>query len=301
MGKALVAGNWTQLGETMWRRGSLRCAVRTHEVHPQDVRAGRAMPASYRHVEVTVCSDGYRSAGPGEADLPWKVLAGGMRVKDRRGEPEIVTDLSGLADFLPFQVEVGCGMSVEAGIPALHRLHEVYRVTDRSDDSFVLSPEADTFLTELLGAPEAKLPELVEMFGACLRAEPTPAHRVLRSLARAGHLVGPVITNNFDGLFDRLGMQECYVRRYDEQVPDVPFLPEAPALLVVGSHADRRRVQARARRRGLKVFFLDPEGFEDNGVWHPYPVEGAREGDVLCRRPATPALTEFAALLGADK
>ncbi|MET9658134.1 hypothetical protein [Streptomyces sp. NPDC006510] len=296
--QALAAGGWAELGEATWRRGSLRCTVAVHDVHPQDVRAGRRMPDGYRHVEVTVRSVGYRPAGPQETELPWKVLAGGMRVKDRRGDPEIAADLSGLADFLPFQVEVGCGMSVEAGIPALHRLHEVYRVTDRADGSFVLSPGADTFLTELLGTPQEKLPELVEMFGACLVAEPTPGHRVLRALARAGHLVGPVITNNFDGLFTRLGMQECYVRRYDEQVPDVPFRPEARALLVIGSHADRRRVQARARERGLKVFFLDPEGFEERGIFRPYPIEGAREGDVLCRREATPALTELATLLG---
>jgi hypothetical protein len=85
-------------------------------------------------------------------DRPWDVLAGGMRIKDRRGNPTIVEDLSALADYLPFQVEVGCGTSVEAGIPPLHRLHEIYRVTARHDntpgakDPFILNAGSDVLL-----------------------------------------------------------------------------------------------------------------------------------------------------------
>ena len=136
--------------------------------------------------------------------------------------------------------------------------------------------------------------ELVEMFRACFLAEPSPGHLALRQLVEAGALVGPVITNNFDGLAARVGLPECYVRRYDQQVPDVPFLPEARALLVVGSHADRRKVQDRARQRGLPVFFVDPEGFREGDAFVPYLVEGAREGDRICRREAGELLTAFA-------
>jgi hypothetical protein len=53
-----------------------------------------------------------------EADLPadapsrpWQVLAGGKRVKGRRGNPTLIDSLAPLAEHLPFQV--GCGTSVE--------------------------------------------------------------------------------------------------------------------------------------------------------------------------------------------
>lgn len=63
------------------------------------------------------------------------------------------------------------------------------------------------------------------MYRACFTASPTPALRALRQLADAGHLVGPVITNNFDALAARAGLAEHCVRRYDEIIPDVPLLP----------------------------------------------------------------------------
>ncbi|MEO7194978.1 MAG: Sir2 family NAD-dependent protein deacetylase [Pseudonocardiaceae bacterium] len=297
--QALADGGWRSGAPgNEWARGDLRCEVSEYGAHPQDERAGRRLAGGYGALDVVVTSADYLPP-PQVRDLPWDVLAHGMRVKDRRQSPTEVPDLSMLDRYLPFQVEVGCGMSVEAGVPALHRLHEIYQVTNRTTHCFVLSPQADTFLSELLTEPEAKLPELVEMFVACFTAEPTPGHAALRSLADAGHIIGPVITNNFDGLTDRVGLEELYVRRYDQQIPPVSFLPQARALLVVGSHADRRRVQARARDRGMMVFFLDTEGFWEDGRFVSYPVEGARDGDVLCRRPAGVTLSELVAQLGA--
>ncbi|NNH76047.1 hypothetical protein HLB23_40430 [Nocardia uniformis] len=295
--ESLRTGGWQAAGGE-WIRDDLCCTVTEHHEHPEDRRAGRRLPLGYRCAEVVIRSRNYRPS-PQVARLPWTVLDGGMRVKDRRGNPQLVPDLSELGQLLPFQVEVGCGMSVEAGIPPLHRLHEIYRVTDRRTGAFVLDVGSDDFLTDLLTDPEARMPVLTEMFRACLRAEPTRAHAALASLAGAGHLVGPVITNNFDGLHVRAGLDECYVRRYDEAVPLVPLLPQARALLVVGSHADRRKVQARARDHGMRVIFLDPEGFHgSDGRWTPYPLEGVRDRDLLCRREAGTALPELARRLG---
>lgn len=84
-------------------------------------------------------------------------------------------------------------------------------------------------------------------------------------------------------------MKEIFVRRYDQKIPPVPLLDEARALLVIGLHADRRSVQARARAKGMKIFFIDPEGLMENGTFKEYPIEGAREGDTIVRSEATPA------------
>ncbi|MFG2843489.1 hypothetical protein ACGF12_09980 [Kitasatospora sp. NPDC048296] len=148
----------------------------------------------------------------------------------------------------------------------------------------------------LLGA-DTKAPDLVTMFRACFLAEPTPAHHALKALHAAGHMVGPVITHNFDTLPARAGLHEVFVRRYDQKIPPVPLLPEARSLLVVGLHADRRAVQQRARETGMRIFFVDPEGLVENGAFKPYPIEGARTGDVVVRQLAIPALLRLCELL----
>ncbi len=295
----LTTGGWLCTGGDREReefaRGDLACQVRWAAHHPGDEAAGRRLPAAYRHLDVRVSS----SAVPvGLARLPWQILAAGFRTPDHRGNPELVEDLSCLVDLAPFAVEAGCGLSVEAGVPPLHLLHEIYQVSDPLTRRFVLDPSVDRVMARFLADPEEHLPAFCGTFQACLRAEPSPAHRALRDLHRAGALVGPVVTNNFDGLLERCGVPEQYVRRYDEIIPPVRFDPRAKALLVVGSHADRRRVQHRARQRGLRVVFCDPEGFRDEaGKFIPYPLEGPQDEDLLCRRGATQALVPLAQAL----
>ncbi|MDT3396654.1 hypothetical protein RKE29_08370 [Streptomyces sp. B1866] len=299
---ALLTGGWrpAPIG-TQWTRRDLRCVLTLHDVHPQDVVAGRTLPEGYRTLDVQITSADY-TPPPVVRQRPWDVLATGIRVKSRPGTPTMIPDLSVLADHLPFQVEIGCGTSVEAGIPPLHRLHEVYRVTDRQGDEprehrFTLSPASDPLLREVLTEPEEKTGEFTEMFKACFLAEPTPAMHALKALQDAGHLVGPVITNNFDVLAARAGLRECFMRRYDQAVPDVEWVEGAKALLVVGLHADRRRVQARARERGMRVVYLDPEGFWHDGTFRPYPLEAPQDGDLVCRKPAAEGLPELVTLL----
>ncbi|MGW3169614.1 hypothetical protein [Streptomyces sp. NPDC001153] len=301
----LAQGRWRQKADDLWQLGDLRVTIATYDVHPQDERAGRDTLPGFRSVDLTFVSEDFEVTRA-VRQMPWNVLAGGMRVKEQRGTPEYAPDLAGLADFLPFQVELGCGTSIEAGVPPLHFLHEIYRVTARRDNAltqahaFTMAPADDPFVKEMLTVPGAKAEQLVEMFRACFMAQPTQAHRSLKALHDAGHFVGPVLQHNFDLLAARAGLPECFLRRYDQKIPPVPFVAGAKALLVVGLHADRRAVQARARQRGMKVFFLDTEGLEANGVHHEYLVEGAREGDVIVRAPATPALERLCQVLGVD-
>ncbi|MFJ7247676.1 hypothetical protein ACIQWA_24005 [Kitasatospora sp. NPDC098652] len=302
IGEWLGRGNWRSKGDGVWAKGDLRLGVADYDDRPQDERAGRLTPAGFRSVDLCFISEDFKVPRT-VRNLPWDVLAGGMRVKGQRGEPTIAPDLTPILDFLPFQVEVGCGTSIEAGIPPLHYLHEVYRVTDRRDNAltqshaFTLSPEADSLVPEMLLSADTKAPDLVAMFRACFLAEPTAAHRALKALHTAGHLVGPVITHNFDTLSARAGLPEVVVRRYDQKIPPVPLLPEARSLLVVGLHADRRAVQQRARDMGMRIFYVDPEGLVENGTFKSYPIEGARTGDVVVRQGAIPALVRLCELL----
>ncbi|MFB7234887.1 hypothetical protein ACFCXK_08920 [Streptomyces sp. NPDC056269] len=298
----LGQGRWRKKDDGTWAKGDLRVTITEYDEHPQDERADRDTPAGFRSVDLCFITDEFEVPRT-VRQLPWNVLAGGMRVKEQRGEPEIADDLSGLLDHMPFMVEIGCGSSIEAGVPPLHFLHEVYRVTERKDNTltqshrFTMRPQDDTLVEEMLTSPQAKAEQLTAMFRMAFEAEPTDAHHILKELADAGHLVGPVIQHNFDLLAARAGLPECFVRRYDQKIPPVPFDPQAKAICVIGLHADRRAVQARARERGMKVFFVDPEGLMENGEWRSYPIEGAREGDVVVRAGAIEALTRLRTLI----
>lgn len=297
--EAMVLGGWQRTAQTehmqVWRLGDLTCSINLFNEHPEDILAQRTLPSNYCTFDAVI---GTREAIAVAPRLPWQVLANGMRIKDLRERPSVVSDLSALTQLLPFHVELGCGPSIEAGVPALHHLHEIYRVTEIAAGRFVFGGREDDFLERLFLRPTTEFPKLSRLYQAAFVAEPTPAHEALRALQEAGHLVGPIMTNNFDGLTHRVGLQEQFLRRYDEIIPDVDFHPQAKSLLVVGSHADRRRVQARARGLGLQVVYLDPEGYWFDGHFIDYPLEGPRNGDLLCRKGATEGLVHLCTLLG---
>lgn len=123
------------------------------------------------------------------------------------------------------------------------------------------------------------------MHSACLLANPTLFYKVLAELHNRGSIVGPVFTNNFDGLCLGIGLEEYCLRQYDTigVYPPVFFHPQAKSLIVIGSHADRRTIQAQARKQGLQIIFIDPEGYNDGT---PYPLESPQDNDILVQMPA---------------
>ena len=298
---ALELGGWKRVRQTeraqLWEIGDLACSMEFFDEHPEDLRAHRVLPAGYGSFDVVL---GTKESIVDRSRLPWEVLANGMRIKDTRGRPTVISDLSALTKLLPFHVELGCGPSIEAGVPALHHLHDLYRVTEMKTGRFIFGGIEDDLITRLLLRPTTELAKLGRLYDAAFVAEPTLGHHALRALRDTGHLIGPIMTNNFDGLVHRVGLQEQFLRRYDETVPHVAFDPRAKSLLVIGSHADRRRVQARARAQGLQVIYLDPEGYTFDGHFIDYPLEGPCDSDLVCRMGATEGLDQLCAMLGLD-
>lgn len=295
---SLIRGNWIHTkSKSIWNQGDLSCLVKEFDKHPEDKYAIRNYPDYYKSIDII-----FRSANVGDINpkLPWEVLLKGMRQKDIRETPCEILDLSILKELYPFHVEIGCGMSVEAGVPPLHHLHDLYCVTDFKTNKFIFGGIEDTLLSRLIEKPESEIPKLGSLFSASFLAEPTNAHLALKALEKNGFLVGPVFTNNFDGLAFRAGLSEKFLRRYDETIPDIKFDNKAKSLLVIGSHADRRRIQERARNQGLKVIFLDPEGYFNNGHFSSYPIEGPKSVDFLCRKTAIEGLTNLCSILGIE-
>ena len=301
--EGLRQGQWTRAGATLgepardggerWRRGALEVTIRHAAHHPEDAAHGKATPDGYASLDVVLRSDGF-ALPPAWERRPWEVFYRvGLREKLVRQEPRYV-GVEELVPHLPAQLELGCGPSIEAGIPHLSTLHRIYGVS-HADYGFIFRA-ADDGLLALFRDPEAKYREMTEIYRACLVARPTPFYRRMHDLWQRGALVGPVITNNFDCQCADLGLPEISLRRYDwgPYYPHLEHDPRARSLLVIGVHADRRLVQLRARRRGLRVMFIDPEAYvAPDGRAIPYPVEAPQGEDLFVRATADEA---FAAL-----
>ncbi len=297
----LAVGAWRPRGTEridelqydVWRRGDLVCRVAAARVHPQDAQRGRAPPSAYGSLDVSIITEGY-ALPDGWRVRPWHVFFDvGLRKILARGESTLIFPEQ-IAEHLPAQLELGCGPSIEAGIPHLSTLHRIYGVS-RPDYRFVFRAEQDGAL-DLLARPEDKYSEMTDIYRACTVAGRTPFYRAMQDLFASGHFVGPVITNNFDCQCADLGLEEISLRRYDWEpyYPTIEHDPRARSLLVVGVHADRRLVQMRARERGLKIIFIDPERYVGpDGREIDYPVEAPQHEDLFVRATASEALTRL--------
>lgn len=277
-----------------WARGDLRMEFAIEEQHLEDAQRGYRYPEGYRHLEFRLTTHDYVRP-QGLESRPWRWFYDvGLRRKLSPGHPRYV-EPEEIANYLPAQVELGCGPSTEAGIPHLSNLHRIYSVS-RPDFSFVFRAGEDRVF-DVLADPEGSYRRMTDIYRACVVAEPTPFYQALQNLWSLGHFVGPIITNNFDCLCADCGLPEMSLRRYDteayfpiyrnERQQDVEFDPKARSLLVIGVHADRRLAQMRARQLGLRVIYMDPERYlAPDGSVIPYPVEAPQTGDLFVRMTA---------------
>ncbi|MEK7586136.1 MAG: hypothetical protein AAB477_02830 [Patescibacteria group bacterium] len=296
---ALENGSWKLKDKNrdlteVYIRGDLIFTIARPISYPADETASRTFPEHYKLLDLTLTSTATKI--PIEKTMhPWSVFNTGIRIKDIPGSPQIVTDLTELIQYLPMQLELGCGPSVELGIPPLHYLHQVYFVSDPVTHKFILSPEQDRLLTDLLSNPEDFFLRSSIPYLRSITAMPNEFFLLLRELKNRGLLVGDVITNNFDGLPSLVGLTEKYVRQYEEVkiIPHIDFHPQTKSLFVIGTHADRRRIQRSAREHGLKVIYIDPEGYYENGTFRSYPLESPQDTDILVKMTATEFAKKF--------
>jgi hypothetical protein len=291
--RALIRGRWIkERGRPIsdfgiYRSSDLTLEYEVKDSEEKDILAGRLFPAGYNILEVVIHGD--RDKTKEQKENPWYILRSGMRARDIRGDPRILSDLRQLEKYFPMQVELGCGPSIESGIPPLHYFHTLYYVSEPIKGTFIFGPDKDKFLKDIVTNPTDFYRRSAALYSAALVAEPTPFYRLLQELHSEKVIVGDIITNNFDGLCSLMNLKERYIRRFDEPqlFPEIDFHPEARSLLVVGAHADRRKVEKSARDKGLQVIYVDPEGYKDgNGRFVSYPLESPQDADILIRMTA---------------
>lgn len=262
--------------------------------HPQDELTGKPLPENYHNVEISIASSNAHELPKYDEDS-WRNYAQRHRRGLSRGIPQVTNDLAVLKNYFPMHVMLGCGPSIEAGIPPLHGLHSIYCVGQSTLGKGFIFGSEDTMITDVVSDPEAFYEKVAGPYKSCMNAPVTKFYELIQDWVRNGLAVTPVINNNFDGLLPLLGVEEKFIRRFEmpDYIPDIQYSSHARALLVVGNHADRRRVVEGARKRGLQIIFVDPEGYyAADGVFTPYPIEDIQNEDLLFRMTAE----EFATL-----
>ena len=237
----------------------------------------------YGNLEVSIIT-GNPDLKPIDSNAPWNLFNIGIRKKGTRGtSPQVIKNLNQLKKLMPFQLELGAGISINCGISPLHTLHGIYYVSDLLTKKFKFGIE-DKLVCDILSNPESFYSQASLILKQAILAEPSELYRLFKKWQDEGKVVGKTITNNFDGLTSVAGLKELYIRKFSEKdlFPKINFSKDAKSLLVVGVHADRRNVQKSARKSGLNIIYLDPECFfDDTGNWFGYPLESIQNSDYL--------------------
>ncbi len=288
--KNLDDGGWIEHDDGFYR-GDTVVTVKSYQESDYDISREIECPFNYAYLDVTLKRQGVEISKELK-NRAWVALDTGIRKIIPRGNPTICNP-EDIIEFLPAQIELGCGASIEANIPALNYLHGVYSIKN-SDGNFVLRAEDDAFL-DIFRYPEDKFREIAHIHLASLEAEPTIFYKILKEMVDNGQIVEPIITNNFDGLPLSVGVKEFSLREFDAtyQYPVINFDKRAKSLIVIGAHADRRNAQRSARLKGLKVIYVDPEGYEVDGKFIPYEVESPQDDDLLIRMKASDFLSKL--------
>lgn len=233
---------------------------------------------SYNELNITLKSNNFNVTN--EISLrPFNVFNKGIRKFLLRGNPKYIK-ISDIGKYFPAHIELGCGPSIDAGIPPLNYFHKLFSLS--KNNKFVFSFKDDDLIKSIVNPFDwyTKTSYIQKM---CLQANPTKFYFKLKQLIEEKKVFEPIFNNNFDGLSKSLDIDELCLRQYDSsgEYPNYSFCPEAKSLIVIGSHADRRGCQAAARKAGLQIIFIDPEGYFNNGSFISYPLEAPQDNDLV--------------------
>ncbi|WP_328765007.1 hypothetical protein [Streptomyces sp. NBC_00272] len=92
----LSEGGWKKVGAGRFELGDLRVHMIRVEEHPEDLRAGRRLPADYEVIDTVFTSVNCFPPPRTVRRRPWEVLTHGVRVKDTPGRPVYADNLAQL-------------------------------------------------------------------------------------------------------------------------------------------------------------------------------------------------------------
>ena len=248
-----------------------------------------ARASGYRNLEVVVVTDGY------DVQVAGRIVPGGFLGRRTAGRSfrAASADRDRLRSraALAFQLDSAVAPPSRRAFPPVNPSPHLR--LSHANYGFVFRAAADDLLA-LFRDPETNTGDDRHLPGVPARRGDAflPAHR---DLWDRGLLVGSGHHHNFDCQCADLGLRRSRLRRYDWRaiLSQIEHDERARSLLMIGVHADRRLVQMRARRRGLKVLFIDPETYGDRRPGDQISGRGAPVRDLFVRATAHDAFTEL--------
>ena len=286
--KVLNTSNYVKNGN-VYTRGNMEVIINTYDNHP---RNKAPYPKNYNSCDIVIHNKGYDYSQL--QDRMWKLSTKMYRIPDKRETPTYIKSASEILPYLPAQIEMGCGPSIEAGIPPLYEMHETYNVQSHITGKFYFADQDDLIL-RIVSDPEKMYRKFSQTPLNCIKAKHTKGYKTLNKLFQQGAFKGMVYNNNFDRLVKRFNINETILRVYDLDNYITPFVADkdVKSLLCLGCHADRRQIQKQARAQGLKVIYIDPEGFFNKDCFEPYPIEGPKNEDFIYKTQFEIAMPEI--------
>ena len=266
----------------IYKKDNLIIMFNEYSKHPYD-----EVIDNYKTVDIIVKSDNLGNTD-NLFNQVWNLQVKGIRERDTRGNPKYINNFNELKKYFPMAVELGCGPSIESGVMPLYKLHEIYKVQRHSDGRFYFGT-SDTLIKQIIEKDNVKFNEFYKIIVECIKAKPTNFHYNLKKMYDKKLFTMNLFNNNFDRLCKRIGINENILRVYniENYFPKVIFDKDVKALLCIGTHADRRFIQRQARNQGLKIIYVDPEGFNTDKEFFEYEIEGAKDEDYILKMTAS--------------
>lgn len=270
-------------------KDNMEVRINEYDIHPKN---REPYPANYKSFDITIRLFGYQTNHI--TDRMWRLSTKMFRIPDVREQPEYIDNLEKIKPYLPAQIEMGCGPSIDANIPPLYEMHELYRVQHHITKKFYFADE-DNLAEKIILSPELSYKTFAEVPLNCLNAELTKSYKIFGKLYDKGLFKGVVYNNNFDRLVRRMDIPETILRIYDldTYLPKPSFEKDVKSLICIGCHADRRQIQKCARAKGLKVIYIDPEGFHTSNGFEPYLIEAPKNNDFILKMTFEEAMNLF--------
>ncbi len=291
--KALSENNYQKSENNVFFKDYFQVLIFEFDTHPKNIEGNVSFPKNYASIDIVFKSKD-NTNWQEHYNRMWEHSTKLFRLPDKRENPHYETDMSKLKQFLPAQIEMGCGPSIEANIPPLYEMHETYRVQNHLTKEFYFANE-DTLIQQIIENPQEMYKKFSKVPIACLYAEHTEAYKIFDKAYKQNLFVGEVYNNNFDRLVKRFDISETILRIFEKEkyLPKITFDKNVKSLICIGCHADRRQVQKQAREQGLKVVFVDPEGFDTPNGFVPYEIEGPKDDDIIYKMTFTEFMEKF--------
>lgn len=287
--------NWQKINKNQYKLNDLTAEFNIYKDPSERPHEIAEFPNNYSTLELKIFTT-QKDDTEMQAKI-WNISKAGMRKALSREDPTYIKDIGEISEFFPAQIELGCGPASEAGVLPLHTMHEIYSINEPYSKKFIMEAENDNFIDTLTANPLSAFLSTTDYYSRIITAKNTEFYSILKEFYDRELFVGPIITNNFDGIHLRHDIPEIFVRTYDEVVvmPELQFHPKAKSLFVIGCHADRRSIERRARERGLKIVYIDPEGWWVDGEFKSYPLESPQKCDYILKMPASEAFKKIKA------